>query len=41
MLGALMKQKDDDSDYLIFDEWGRILGVAERTFHRIILKHAL
>lgn len=41
MLGSIIKEKDAESDYLIFDEWGRILGVTERTFNRIILKHAL
>ena len=41
MLGSIVKEKDSEQDYLIFDEWGRILGVSERTFSRIILKHAL
>jgi hypothetical protein len=41
MLGAILKEKETEQDYLIFDEWGRIIGVSERTFNRIILKHAL
>lgn len=26
---------------MIFDEWGRILGVSESTFKKIVLKYAL
>lgn len=41
MLGSILKNHHDDEDYLIFDEWGRILGISEKTFNRIIMKDAL
>ena len=41
MLGSILKKKEEDDDYIIFDEWGRILGVSETNFNRIILKNAL
>ncbi|CAD8195012.1 unnamed protein product [Paramecium octaurelia] len=40
LLGSILKIKDED-EYLIFDEWGRILGVSMRTFDKLILKGAL
>lgn len=40
LLGSILRIKDDD-EYLIFDEWGRILGVSLRTFDKLILKGAL
>ncbi|CAD8191885.1 unnamed protein product [Paramecium pentaurelia] len=40
LLGSILKIKDDD-EYLIFDEWGRILGVSMHTFDKLILKGAL
>lgn len=41
MLGSLLKNQHEDEDFLIFDEWGRILGVSEKTFNRLIMKNAL
>lgn len=40
LLGSILRIKDDD-EYLIFDEWGRILGVSMRTFDKLVLKGAL
>lgn len=40
LLGSILKIKDED-EYIIFDEWGRILGVSMRTFDKLILKGAL
>jgi hypothetical protein len=41
MLGSILKKNEEEDDVIIFDEWGRILGVSEKTFNRIILKNAL
>jgi len=40
LLGSILRVKDDN-DYLIFDEWGRILGVSLRMFDKLITKGAL
>ncbi|CAK70639.1 unnamed protein product (macronuclear) [Paramecium tetraurelia] len=40
LLGSILKIKDDD-EYLIFDQWVRILGVSLHTFDKLILKGAL
>lgn len=40
LLGSILRIKDED-EYLIFDEWGRILGVSMKTFDKLILKGAL
>ena len=41
ILGSILKKKEQNDDYIIFDEWGRILGVSETNFNRIIIKNAL
>lgn len=40
LLGSILRVKDDN-DYLIFDEWGRILGVSLRMFDKLITKGSL
>jgi hypothetical protein len=40
MLGALLRKREEE-DYLIFDEWGRILGITQKLFKQMIVKGAL
>lgn len=40
MLAALLRRREEE-DYLIFDEWGRILGVTEKLFKLLIVKGSL
>lgn len=40
MIGSILKNKEE-GDYIIFDEWGRIIGVSERVFKRVMVKGAL